>query len=265
MPAPLPIGPALQLDWQKCQWGCAGMPASLLKRWYQVEPWIWEASQTWGVPAALLAAIAWTESRFKIRAKSKAGAQGLMQFMPATGRAAAKALASKGIIPRPEDFDPYNVEHSAHAGGWYMRRLLQRWGGNVSQALASYNAGSGRIAKAPNDPTQWPSETQKYVPAVLRRWEAMKAILRNCARGRAHAETVDPLDWKAERCAIPGLEPIPGVSGGKRPGTQPIPRPSPSPRPSLPPSSPVPEEAGFALGMLAVVLLAGAALGGSRG
>jgi len=265
MPYGPPIGADLQNLWSTCQWECAGMPASLLKRWRAVDGYLMEAAQTWGLPVTLLTAIAWTESKFKVRAKSGAGAQGLMQFMPATGRAAAKALASKGILSSAEDWDPYNPEHSAQAAGWYMRRLLQRWNGRLDLALASYNAGSGRIAERGENPANWPTQTQRYVPAVLRRIEAMEAILRNCARVRSHYDALGPLHVETQPCSVPGLEPIPGVSGGKRPGTAPLPRPRPSPSPWPSPPSPAPAQAGAGLGFLALILLAAFALGGLDG
>lgn len=238
------------------------MPASLLKRWRAVKGYLWDAAQTWGLPVQLLAAIAWTESKFKVRAKSSAGAQGMMQFMPATGKAAAKALASRGILKSAADWDPYNPEHSAQAGGWYMRRLLERWNGRLDLALASYNAGSGRIAERGENPANWPTQTQRYVPAVLQRIEAMDAMLRNCARVRSHYDALGPLYVETQPCNVPGLEPIPGVSGGKRPGTSPLPRPRPAPGPI----APAPAEAGA--GGLALVVLAVAlalAFGGGRG
>ena len=66
-------------------------------------------------------------------ATSKAGAAGLFQLMPATQQ-------QFGVT------DPSNPSQSANAAGMYMQQLLQKYKGNVAQALAAYNAGLGRLS-----------------------------------------------------------------------------------------------------------------------
>lgn len=98
----------------------------------------------------LLAAVAKAESGFNAAAVSRAGAQGLMQFMPATAR-------GMGI-------DPTDPAQAIDGAGKYLRTQLDRFG-SVELALAAYNAGPGAVARAGGIPQN--SETRAYVPKVL--------------------------------------------------------------------------------------------------
>ena len=92
-----------------------------------------------GLDPALLAAIIWQESTFDTQAVSSAGARGLMQIVPSTGRNLARGLK---LRYRPSAlFDP---ETGLRLGARYFRRLLDAFGGSVERALAAYNAGPGR-------------------------------------------------------------------------------------------------------------------------
>ncbi|MGY1808924.1 lytic transglycosylase domain-containing protein [Blastococcus sp. SYSU D00669] len=110
-----------------------------------------------GVDASLLAAVASQESGFDSRAVSPAGAQGLMQFMPAT----AKGL---GV----DAFDPA----SAVDGAARYLASLQRQFGSTELALAAYNAGPGNVRRYGGVPPF--SETQNYVRAVMSKAEAYR-------------------------------------------------------------------------------------------
>jgi len=109
------------------------------------------ASQKYGVPATLLAAVAKQESGFNPRAVSAAGAQGLMQLMPGT----AKGLG----VTNP--FDPAQ----AVDGAARMLRDLTRRFGSTELALAAYNAGPGAVLKYGGIPPY--PETQHYVRSVM--------------------------------------------------------------------------------------------------
>jgi soluble lytic murein transglycosylase-like protein len=108
-----------------------------------------------GVDPRLIHAVIWQESRYKPTAESHAGARGLMQLMPA----AAKRFGC-------EDRD--DVEANVTAGTKYLRWLLKRFDGNVTLALAAYNAGEGNVDKHEGVPPF--DETQKYVRIITGRY-----------------------------------------------------------------------------------------------
>jgi hypothetical protein len=115
------------------------------------------AASRHGVDAALLAAVASKESNFDSRAVSPAGAQGLMQFMPATA-------AGLGVNP----LDPGSAIDGAAR---YLKGLTQQFG-STELALAAYNAGPGTVRKYGGIPPY--PETQNYVRSVLSKAEAYR-------------------------------------------------------------------------------------------
>lgn len=109
-----------------------------------------QAATAHGLDAALLAAVARTESGFDTGAVSPAGAQGLMQFMPATA-------AGMGV-------DPWDPRSAIDGAARYLRRELDRFG-RLDLALAAYNAGPGAVQRHGGIPP-FP-ETLAYVRKVL--------------------------------------------------------------------------------------------------
>jgi soluble lytic murein transglycosylase len=106
------------------------------------------------LPASLLAAVAYVESRFRNGARSPKGAVGLLQVMPET--AAVLRL------------DPQRPETNVLAGARFLRELLDRFG-STDLALAAYNAGPVAVERAGGAPT---GETLRYVFDVNARWRA---------------------------------------------------------------------------------------------
>ncbi len=111
-----------------------------------------QAAALYGVDEKLLKSIACAESNFNPSATSQAGAMGIMQMMPATA-------AECGVD------DPYDAQQSIMGGAQYISKLLNKYNGNTTLALAAYNAGSGNVDKYNGIPPF--EETQNYVQKVL--------------------------------------------------------------------------------------------------
>jgi cell wall-associated NlpC family hydrolase len=115
------------------------------------------AGSRYGVDPALLAAVAQQESGFDASAVSPAGAQGLMQFMPATAR-------GLGVDP----FDPASAVDGAAR---YLADLTEQFG-STELGLAAYNAGPGTVRRYGGIPPY--PETQDYVRTVTSKAEALR-------------------------------------------------------------------------------------------
>jgi soluble lytic murein transglycosylase-like protein len=114
-------------------------------------------SAKYNIDPRLVSAVVQTESNFNPNAESASGAQGLMQLMPDTAR-------ELGV---QNSLDPVqNLEGGVH----YLRSMLDRYDGNVSMALAAYNAGPGTVSKYGGIPPY--QETQSYVRRVLDAYKA---------------------------------------------------------------------------------------------
>ena len=116
---------------------------------------ITEYAERYQVDPALVRAVIHAESGFNRLAISPKGARGLMQLMPATAR-------GYGVT------NPYDPKQSIDAGTRYLAGQLDRFGGDVSLALAAYNAGPGAVERFGGVPPY--PETQRYVASILARY-----------------------------------------------------------------------------------------------
>lgn len=110
-----------------------------------------EAAEKYNVPLNLLKAMAKAESNFNEKAVSSAGAQGVMQLMPAT----AKALGVE---------DAFDARDNIMGGAKYIAEKLEQYNGDIDLALAAYNAGSGNVRKYGGVPPF--QETRNYIKRI---------------------------------------------------------------------------------------------------
>jgi len=115
------------------------------------------ASRSQGVPLSLLTSVASVESRWEPRAVSSQGAIGLLQLLPST----ASYL----------HVNPFNWRQNVLGGARFLRLMLAQYNGNEELALASYDAGPGRVSQG-----DVPLETVVYVGAVM----AQQAQIAGC-------------------------------------------------------------------------------------
>ncbi|HYM62776.1 MAG TPA: lytic transglycosylase domain-containing protein, partial [Thermoanaerobaculia bacterium] len=149
------------------------VPPYFIRMYYptRYEDLVVKYSKRNGVDPFIVMGLILQESAFNPRARSGAGATGLMQLMPATGKELGRRVYGRFAIARLDDPDT-NIE----LGTMHFRHLVDLFDGNVLIAVASYNAGQGNVQKwqhaAPGKPTDEfvesiPfSETRSYVKRV---------------------------------------------------------------------------------------------------
>ena len=121
-----------------------------------LEPVIQPVASKYGVDPNLVAAVIWAESSGDPNAVSSKGAKGLMQLMPAT----ARELGVGNVLDPKQNVD---------GGTRYLKKMLDDNDGDLSLALAAYNAGPDTVRRYGGIPPY--KETQEYVGRVLRVYE----------------------------------------------------------------------------------------------
>jgi soluble lytic murein transglycosylase-like protein len=125
-----------------------------------LDPVVQEMSEKYSLPVNLIRAVIITESAFKVKAYSPAGAGGLMQLMPRT----AAELGVKNL---------YCPEENIQGGSKYLAKMIKRFG-SVELGLAAYNGGPGNVIKYNGIPPF--KETRTYVKKVLRTKTLLKGV-----------------------------------------------------------------------------------------
>lgn len=143
-------------------------PAEISPAWRRYQPLVEAAAARYHVPVALIDAVIQHESGFDPHATSSAGAQGLMQLMPGTA-------AGLGVT------NAYDPAQNIDGGAKYLREQLDTFGGNVSLALAAYDAGAAAVERYHGIPPY--PETQAYVPAALALYRRFSALLSSTQEG----------------------------------------------------------------------------------
>lgn len=132
-----------------------------------------EVADEYGVNLNLLKAVAKAESDFDTEAVSWCGAQGIMQLMPTTAE-------SLGVE------DPFDARQNITGGAKMLAYLLDDYNGNVSLALAAYNAGSGAVSRYGGVPPY--NETLRYIDRIN---DILGGVLSNDSRTIDGAEATD--------------------------------------------------------------------------
>ena len=124
---------------------------------YLIEKW----ASHYTLDPALVKAVVQVESGYRVRALSKANAQGLMQLIPGTAE-------RFGVL------DPWNAEQNLRGGMAYLQLLLGKFKGDLRLVLAAYNAGENNVVKYAGVPPF--KETHRYIAKISqlyeKRWHA---------------------------------------------------------------------------------------------
>jgi len=143
---PSTLPPSLELSDLEVDWEASNfLPVDR-----DFESIIQEAAQRYRVEPGLIRAVIQAESGGNPSAVSRAGARGLMQLMPETA-------AELGVT------NPFDPTQNIMGGTSYLRRLLDRYRGDVKLALGAYNWGMGNLEKRPE---AMPRETKNFIATV---------------------------------------------------------------------------------------------------
>lgn len=133
----------------------SGGPRNVPMKYYPYRTVVREACSIYELEEPLLRAVMEVESDYNQYAVSTAGARGLMQLMPQT-------MARVGVG------NPWDPRQNIMGGAKYLKGLLQQFHGELSLALAAYNAGPNAVIKYGKIPPY--PQTQRYVMKVMDRY-----------------------------------------------------------------------------------------------
>ncbi len=136
-------------------------PSSTSAEVVDYSDYVREAAAKYAVEPELIRAVIKTESNGDHRAVSRKGAMGLMQLMPQTANDMNVS-------------NPFNPEENIEGGTRYLRYLLEKFNGDITLALAAYNAGPGTVEKYGKIPPI--SETIRYVKKVFALYRGKRTI-----------------------------------------------------------------------------------------
>jgi soluble lytic murein transglycosylase len=132
----------------------------------------------------LVAGLIRQESEFDPRAHSRSNARGLMQLLPST----ARIMARKVPDPKARRYQLaslFTPDINLVYGTFYLKQVLDQFGGTAEYALAGYNAGENRVVQwLQNGPFEEPAEFVESIPFTETR-DYVQAVLRNAALYRA--------------------------------------------------------------------------------
>lgn len=158
-PSRVEVARCVVLFWAAC-WGLGAFAVPSLRAAVpHLKQRIHEAATRAFLDPKLVEALIRVESNFEPQARSPKDAMGLMQVIPSTADAC-------------EIHDPFNTVNNLMGACDCLRKLINRYRGNIPLALAAYNAGPGAVEKYHGIPPF--RETQNYVKRILQIYKNLR-------------------------------------------------------------------------------------------
>ena len=160
-------------------WPCRAAPSAMEPLDQAVCRTIERSAQAAHLPVEFVTRVIWRESSFRPGVVSRAGAEGIAQFMPTTAQ--ARGLA-----------DPFDPEQAIPKAARFLAELRRRFG-NLGIAAAAYNAGEARVSNWLHGQSGLPNETRTYVRFVTGR---------DAEEWRNSGSSNDTVAWNAGSSAV---------------------------------------------------------------
>ena len=133
-----------------------------------IQPIVAAAAAEHGVDPYLINGVIWVESKFDRKARNRSGARGLMQLMPKTAKSLGRALKRSAKV--------YDAEFNVQAGTYYLSRLIKKFDGDETLALASYVRGPSRVRAWVENGESFPDGVQGFIDKVERARSVFAAL-----------------------------------------------------------------------------------------